>query len=102
MESIFPIDLFSFIVSPAVIRDAYFINPDAGYPGYLGRHLWLKPEPFFFQGDLLNNIRPEQLITGFHVSEIQVGKHIGQGGKHFIPDGMPEKKYPVWICSHES
>ena len=77
MESIFPIDLFPFLVCPPVIRDANLINPDPGYPGDLGSHLRLKSEPLLAQVYLLDNFSPEKFITGFHIREIQVGKHIG-------------------------
>ena len=77
METILPVDLFTFVVCPPVIRDANFINPDPGHPGDLGSHLRLKSEPLLMQVYSFYDLSPEEFITGFHIREIQVGKHIG-------------------------
>ena len=88
-ETILPTDLLSFSVGSPVVADWDLENGDTKL-GYLGRDLGFESEAVFLDRHLLDNFQTECLIAGFHVGESKVAEHIGQGGQHAIPDGVPE------------
>ncbi len=89
-EAVSPRYLFAFAVVTTVIRDWEFVDP-ASQLRYLRGNLGFKPKTVFFDGDLLEYIAPEHLVTRFHVGEVQVRQHIGKERQELITNRMPEK-----------
>ena len=44
----------------------------------------------------------EKLVAGFHVGEVEVGKHVGEEGEPLVSDGMPEEEDAVGVAAGES
>ena len=69
------------------------------HPRHLGGHLRLKPEPVLLDPYAPDYLPPENLVTGFHVSEVQVGKQVGKESQKSIAHIMPEVKHPMGAMS---
>src|SRR5579863_9753679 len=88
-HAVAPADLLSFGVSSPVIGDPDLV--DAGPRlGDLGRDLWFEPEAILPDHDPLNQLAPEGFVSGFHVREIEVGRHVRTHGQKLVADRMPE------------
>jgi hypothetical protein len=55
-----------------MIRNTNLINPAAKF-GNFGGDLWFKAKSVFFDRDVLNDVPPKDLETGFHVGEVEIG-----------------------------
>lgn len=58
-EAVFPIDFLAFVVRPAVVGNAHFVNPDVFHPAQLGGDFRFEAEAIFHEVDVLQNISPE-------------------------------------------
>lgn len=54
-----------------------------------------KTKAVAFKGNRIEDASFKNLIAGFHVRQVQIGEHIGQGGQEHIAQVMPEKKYAM-------
>ena len=75
-EGILHADFFAFLIGAAIIADANFIDPDLGHLADAGGDFGLKAKAFFAQFDALDGLGMEQLVAGFHIREVEVGKGI--------------------------
>ena len=101
MHAVFPSDLFAFRVGAAVIADADLVNL-ALQLGDFRRDFGFEPEAVFLNLNGLNDLPPEQLVTGFHVREIEVREHVGKRGQHAIPDPVPIVENPVRLAARKA
>jgi hypothetical protein len=76
-HAVTPSYLFSLFVCSAIIRNADLENSGAGFR-YLRGNLRFKPKPVLFNGNAIQEFSPKHFVTCFHVSEVQVCKHVGQ------------------------
>ena len=90
-QPVFPGYFFSFLLGAAIIRNAHFINAYAFDTGKFGSDLGLKTETVFRQRNRLDELPTHHLVTGFHIRQVEVGKHVGEFGQEFIADTMPVK-----------
>src|ERR1700720_3935073 len=76
-SAVLPTNLFTFLVGSAMIRNTDLVNPTTQCC-YLCRDFRLKAEAIFFQIDAVQYLAPENFVTGFNVTEIEVRKTIGE------------------------
>ena len=69
----FALDTFG--VGAAVVGDGDFVDACAG-AGDLGDDLGLDAEAVFFEGDGLDQFAFENFVAGFHVGEVEIGRHV--------------------------
>jgi len=93
-HAVTPSYLFSLFVRSAVIRNADLENSGAGFC-YLRGNLGFKPKPVLFNGNAVQEFAAKHFVTCFHVSEIQVCKHVGQQREKPVSHHMPEVNHPM-------
>ncbi len=77
MHTVFPSNLFPFLVCSAVVGNANFVNPAFCF-GDLGSDFRIKPKSVFFYCDILDKRSPEGFVAGFHISQVHICQHVGQ------------------------
>jgi hypothetical protein len=78
-DPVLPADFLPLLIEPSRIGDGNF--KDAAFHfGQLYRDLGLKPESLRLETDFLEDFLFKDFITGLHIRQVQVGKHIGEGG----------------------
>src|SRR5437660_7385070 len=82
-EAIFPTHLFSFKVSAWKVGDGQFHDAES-QPRDLCCYFRLEAKAIGFQFDILDHIRAEKLVAGFHVGQIQTAQEIAAHGKNTI------------------
>src|SRR6516162_690935 len=100
IHAVLPIDFFAFGIRPAAVRNSYLIYP-AILAGELRDHLRLNTKTIFFDLNRFDKSSPERFIAGFHVRQIEVGKHVGKQGQKPVSGHVPEKKNPMWSAARE-
>ena len=95
-----PSYLLSLFVRSAIIRNADLENSAAGFR-YLRGDLRFKPKPVLFNGNAIQEVAPKHFITCFHVSEVQVCKHVGEQREKSVSHHMPEVNHPMRSATHE-
>ena len=93
-HAVTPSYLFSLFVSSAIIRNADLENPGAGLC-HLRGNLRFKPKPVLFNGNAGQKLAPKHFVTGLHVSEVQVCKHVGQQREKAVSHHMPEVNHAM-------
>ncbi len=88
-----PTDLLPFLVTAPVVGDGDLIDPPPSLGDPYGEFR-LDPKAFGLQFKTLKNFAPEDLVTGLHVSQVQVGKHIRKEGQQLVSHRMPKEKHP--------
>ena len=99
-HAVTPSYLFSLFVSSAIIRNADLENPGAGLC-HLRGNFRFKPKPVLFNGNAVQEFAPKHFITCFHVSEVQVCKHVGQQREKSVSHHMPEVNYAMRAAAQE-
>ena len=84
-----PVDLFTFLVSPAIINDGDFIHAKT-VASRLGGDLRLDTEPVRLQREDPQTLGGECFVAGFHVREVDVVEHVGQEGQEPVAHRVPE------------
>ncbi len=41
----------------------------------------------------------EYFVAGFHIGQVQIGKHVGGCGEPPVADRVPEEQYTVWLTA---
>jgi hypothetical protein len=93
-DAISPTDLLPLSICPPMVGDGDLINAAAEF-GHLHSDLRLKAEAARADLDTLEDLRPEGFIAHLHVSQIQIGHHVTEGGEEAIAGKMPEVQDPV-------
>src|SRR5438477_1783059 len=100
-ETIVPANLFPLLVRPSRVGDPYFIDTRSS-PCDFSHDFRLKRESILLDGDGIEKIAPEHLITGFDIGEVQVGEHIGEQRYEPIPGHVPKVEDSVWSSALET
>ena len=74
-RTVFPADLFTFLIRAARAADAHFINPQIS-ACHLHCDFGLKSKPVLLAGDGLNDFAAKYLVAGFHVRQVNVVKQL--------------------------
>jgi len=101
-EAVFPVDLFPFLVSAAVIGDPHLVDAYPRHAGDPGRYLRLETETFLFQVERLNGFCVEEFIAGLHIRQVEVGKGVGEGCEEPVADGVPEEEDAVGVAADKA
>ena len=102
-NSVLPVYLFAFLISPSVIGNPDFIDSPSA-PGdsrydfgldaeTLGNKIVLEAVDDFFS---------ENFITGLHIGKIQSGKQVGKQCQEFIGRIMDDVKNPMRLATDET
>jgi hypothetical protein len=100
-NTVSPADLLAFEVRAPVIRNTHFIDATP-HLGNLGGDLRFKTETLLFDLKLLQDVATEDLVAGFHVSEVEVGEAIGNKSEQFVAEIVPEEKNTMRIATDEA
>ena len=73
---ILPTDLLAFGVGAATVTNGGFIDAKVFFC-YFGSKLWFEPKAVRLELYVTENLPPEDLVTGFHVCQVEVGQSIG-------------------------
>jgi hypothetical protein len=88
-HAVAPPDLFALFICSAIIRNANLEKSVASLC-YLRGNLRFKPKPVLINGNAVEALAPKDFITCFHVSEIQVRKHVREQCEKSVAYHMPE------------
>jgi hypothetical protein len=88
-EAVFPADFLAFFISAAVVTDGHFVNAEFAL-GALHDDFGLEAETVGADGDALQQVGAKDLVTGFHIGEVEVAEHVGNQGEALVDHGMPE------------
>jgi hypothetical protein len=101
-ETVSPAYFLAFLERSSVVAYADFVNSDFRYFRNLGRHFGFETESVFLEFDRFYDVGAEQLVTRFHVGQIEVRKHIAQKRKDAVSDAVPEEQDAVRFAAHET
>ena len=76
-EAVLPGDLLTLTVRSAVVRYPNLVYPALFFPHFNGDFRF-NSKTILFDLNASDNLRSEHLITGFHVSEVQIAEHVGK------------------------
>ena len=99
-HAVTPSYLFSLFVRSAIIRNADLENSGAGFR-HLRGNLRFKPKPVLFNGNAVQEFAPKHFVTCFHVSEVQVCKHVREQREKSVSHHMPEVNHPMRSAAQE-
>ena len=71
-QAVPPGDFLALLISPSAVRDGHLVH-STFQPGKFGGDLWLKSETIRLDADFSKKGGPEGLVTGLHVTKIQIG-----------------------------
>src|SRR6266446_3663640 len=93
-KAVLPIDLLAFTVIATRIVDTSFVKakPTARQ---LGGQFGLDAKTVGGQRQALDALAAEDLVTGFHVREIEVAEHVREQRKESVGHEMPEQQHAV-------
>src|SRR3977135_565757 len=74
-EAVLPANLLSFLVGPAPVADADFVDAQAAL-GNLYRDFRFEAKAVFLDGNGLQNLATENFVARFHVGHVHVGEGI--------------------------
>ena len=77
-HAVLPSNFFPFSVISSRVGNRDFVDP-ALLSGKFEGDFWLESKSFRFEVDPIQDFLPEDFIAGFHISEIEVGQHVGKG-----------------------
>src|ERR1700737_167779 len=100
-KPVFPADFLAFGVGASPIADAHFVDAELAL-GHLDRNFWLEAKPVLLEGNRLNDLTPERLVAGLHVTQVDVGEAIGKQSKQSVSHRVPEVQYAVLPAAQES
>ena len=86
-DAVFPADLLAFFVGSPAVADTHFKNTTS-LACHLGGDFRLKAEAVFLDVDALNDLAFKDLVTGFHVGEIQIREHVREHGQEGVPHAV--------------
>ena len=95
-----PSYLLSLFVRSAIIRNADLENSGAGFR-HLRGNLRFKPKPVLFNDNAVQEFAPKHFVTCFHVSEVQVSKHVREQREESVSHHMPEVNHPMRSAAQE-
>ena len=99
--AVFPADFFAFGVGAAVVGDGDFVDAGAG-AGDLGDDLGFDAEAVLLEGDGLDQLAFKNFVAGFHVGEVEIGRHVRQEGEELVAEGVPEIQHAVLVRADEA
>ena len=99
-NAVTPSYLFSLFVRAAIIRNADLVNSGARLC-HLRGNLRFKPKPVLFNSNAVQEFAPKHFVTCFHVSEVQVCKHVGEQREKSVSHHMPEVNHAMRPAAHE-
>jgi hypothetical protein len=100
-DAVSPADFFAFFVGAAVVGNGNFVDGDLEL-GDLGGDFRLEAEAVFLDGDFFEDVALEDLVAGLHISEVQVGEHVGHEGEELVAHGVPEVEHAVHAGTEEA
>ena len=64
--------------------------------------LRFEAKTIFFDGDGLNDLAPECLVTGLHIGEVEIGEHVRKQREQTIAERVPKVKHSVRPATQEA
>jgi hypothetical protein len=87
-----PVSLVDFLpafIRTTAVRNSHLENPTSAL-GDLCNYFRLETERVLLDRNRLNDVPAKDFVTCLDISEIQVGKHIGEQGQYLVTDHVPE------------
>ena len=76
LESVPPCNFLAVFVGAPAVGNWVLVDP-ISLLGHLRRDFWLEVEAIGLDYDLFEDLSPKDLVTSFHVRQIQVSEHVG-------------------------
>ena len=83
LDPILPTDLLAFCVSAAAITDGGFIDAELFFC-YFRSKFRFEPKAVRLELYVTEDLPPKDLVTGFHVCQVQVRQGIGKQSQEFV------------------
>jgi hypothetical protein len=99
-QTVPPIDLLAFRISPATVGNAHLVDP-ATCLGELSNNFGFDTKAILFDLNRFDKRSSEGFVARLHVGQVEVRKHIGKEGQKLVGDHMPEKKDAMRSTTHE-
>jgi len=100
-HAVLPANFLPLVIGSAVVGNTNLIDAAVKFSNFSG-YFRLKSKPIFLDSDLLNDLAAECLVAGFHVREIEVGKHVAQQCKKSVAHAVPKIYNPMGSATLES
>src|SRR5262249_43985748 len=84
-----------------VVRDSDFVDSDS-QSRKLDSDLGLEPESLLLQLDLAEDLTFEDLKSGLHVGEVEVGEHVRDQSEQPVPDRMPKEEDAMLLTGQKT
>jgi hypothetical protein len=89
-----PSDLLALGIGPAIVADRYFIDTTPEF-GHFCRHFWFKSKPVRPQPNAPQDIRAEDFVPDFHVTQIEICDQIAGKREYAVSKGVPEIQHTM-------
>ncbi len=89
-----PVDLLALGVGPPAVADRHLPDARPG-PRQACGQLGLDAEAVGDQRQRLHEVRPDHLVAGLHVGEVEVGEHVGEQRQEPVAHRVPEVQHPA-------
>src|SRR5207249_3138703 len=101
LHAIFPSDLFSFFISATPVTDADLVDSQPPFSDF-DRDFRLEPKAIFFDRDGLNHLPAKCLITGLHITEVDVSEAVGKQSQNPVSYRVPEVQHAMGSAAKET
>src|SRR5260370_3990600 len=101
VEAVLPADFFPFVISPAVVGNAYFVNAGLCFRQFR-HHLRFKSKAIFPKIGTLHQRRAERFVAGLKIGQVQIRKHVREERQKSVPDHVPKIKHSMRVASHKT
>src|SRR6266478_2280078 len=101
VEAVLPADFFPFVISPAVVGNAYFVDAGLCFRQFR-HHLRFKSKTIFPKIETLHQRRAERLVAGLKIGQVQIRKHVREERQKSVPDHVPKIKHSMRAASHKT
>ena len=96
-DTVFPADLLALFIRAPVVADGHFVDAQLAL-GALHHNLRLKAEAVRTDGDAFEQVSAENLVTGFHVRQVEIAEHVGNHREPLVDHGVPEGQHARLIA----
>src|SRR5947208_3596648 len=100
-HSIFPSNFLSFFIGATPVTDADLVDSQSPFSNF-DRDFRLEPKAILFDRDGLNHLPAKCLITGLHITEVDISEAVGKQSQNPVSYRVPEVQHAMGSAAKET